>query len=177
VADEKTGDDKDSGRNKRDLDENQDQAVEICLRHRSVPGQRLLELVEKRAAPVVESDRDLHAEVGCEQDEDRAEDRPELPFVGRIEKPEGRKGQRPDCVVDIKPEKGLGVEITQTDDWFAFGFGQCKAHGRTERITCPVPDKNSQTGPEQDRGEEDFRFREKGFKHGRDPELCPAGGT
>jgi hypothetical protein len=41
VADKKAGDDEDSGRDERDLDENQDQAVEICLltpiRPRSVP--------------------------------------------------------------------------------------------------------------------------------------------
>ena len=160
VADEEERQHPDHHRDQRDAEEGPDRAVVLGEGDFARPAERHLDQVVERPVPVVDRDADLDLEVGGEEDQRRAEDRPRPPGMRRHDAPDEREEPDGGDVVDVEPEERPRPEARDPDRQRAVARPGQPDRG-TEAGAAGVPAGDAGGGPEHRRPEEDPRAGEE----------------
>ena len=172
VADEEARDDADHHRHQGDAEEGGDAVVEFADLDRARPRQRRLQQVVEGAVPVIDGDAHLHLEIGDEEDERGAEDRPPPPRMRRHRLPEGREQPDRRDEIEIEPEEGPRPEPPDPDE--------CRIALRQADMGAPVrgggvPERHAERSPDQHRPEEGTGTGKEGNEQGEGSTSAWAG--
>lgn len=143
VTDEEVGDDRDQDGDEGDPGEVEQEREERAGGHVGIPGQSVLHRVEEGSTPLVDGHRDLHREVGGEEDQRRAGDRPPAPGVRIDLEPDNCEQGGDQRVIEVEAQELRRDKEAQPDD----GSRVLGERGSAERRAEAVPDKDAQRGP------------------------------
>ena len=124
--------------------------LEVELRQADGRGfrKRRLNEIVKRSVPVVDRDADLNLEIGSEQDQRRAKNRPARPRVGRQEHP-GRCEQRDSRdKIEIEPQKWRRPKYSSADNLGAGSLDVKPQQFPQLRADC-VPEADREGSPQE----------------------------
>jgi hypothetical protein len=162
VADNETVDDGDQDPHRSDGKEVEHAAVEFPGGNGALglAGKHLLDQVKKRAPPIVQRDARLDGKGGNEEDETGYQDGPGLPAMRREAEPEKCEKPQADGVIQIEPDHVGRVEELNGSQ-LARPLKGRKADQPAHLVDAQIPCTHGYRAPDQDRGKEKTRCREK----------------
>ena len=176
VADEEQVEHRHGDADERQRQELKDPEIELAGGDRAGGRQRPLDHVVEHPAPVVERNAHLDVEIGDEDDQRRAEDRPVLPGMRGEPRPKRIEERDPGPEIEVEPEKCRGEEAHRADDRRGIGGGGRQAQGAAELFAAQEPEHDEHQAPHCSRDKKRARTREKRDEHvGRNP-LAGSGG-
>ncbi|EJK92168.1 hypothetical protein UUU_07740 [Klebsiella pneumoniae subsp. pneumoniae DSM 30104 = JCM 1662 = NBRC 14940] len=161
VADEEVVHHANNHRDDRDAEKDADFLIKLIDADLMRGGQRALDQVVERRIPGVDRHPDFHQKPGDEDDERGAENRPVLPAVRAVDKPEQRKHADAKQIVSVEHQIVERPEARRADRHIL----RCPGDPQQPVAAARLPKDHGQQRPDKGRNKKRPRFGEKRFKH------------